>query len=612
MSSYKEKILEVKQAHDIYDYVSDFGIRLQQSGVNKFKGLCPFHTEKTPSFVVDTQFQNYRCFGCGATGDIISFVENAESLSFYESLEKLAYDKGIKLDIKDADSKSDYRLMYDILAKTHEFFVREFKKLPDDHPAVRQITDRGFTRDSYSYGYAPQKWAATLDHLRSLGFKDEDIKAAGCCTTKSTDESVFKDIWSGRLMFPVMDNSGRVIGFTGRKIYDTDPYKGKYVNSKAGVFQKSRVLFNFFQAKKEIAKAKTVFLCEGQFDVIAFKESGLNLAVASSGTALTEEQALMCRRAVGESGRVVFCFDSDAAGDKASKKALETTILQAQAYSVRFPGGQDPCDYRMTHSPEEFVAYVESHQKPLVETVLENISQNNTKDGPLSVEKYVNECLEVIRLIVSPSLQDSCLRTVSFESMVPFDSLKQRLRELPSKPSSNTAQASVPAHENNEPKIESSDSSDGDRQERAIAGSQVNRTLNLVFRSMNLILSYPYEDIPVEFRKLAEVVPKEGHSRLIRSVIEFKESGKKFAPELFNNADRVMSYIVSADYLPYADKMVKEDFISLAQVLYHEIEEEVEQARHQKERERFRGLITQDMKAGDFVEVSKKHLSRRG
>lgn len=411
--SFKNLVLEVKRSYDIVDYIQASGVSLKRSGGGRWKGLCPFHNEKTPSFIVDENFQNFRCFGCGAHGDLVSYVESTENLDFMEALRSLAESKGIEVTLSDEDSTVDWRALKSIVKDTANFFYREFRKLPEDHPAVQQIVSRGLpVNGPIMYGYAPSG-NALHSFLSSQNYSDDLIVQAGVCRRNEKTSRIF-DFWQSRLMFFVTDIIGKPVGFSGRKLFETDTM-GKYVNSPdTPLFNKSASLFNITNAKKKAAADRTVFVTEGQFDVAAMVSAGLENTVASLGTAFTEQQGLICRRLVSEGGRIVFCFDGDSAGVNAAAKVFKNIpAIHGQAYVVILPDGLDPCDFRNRNGDEALKDYVEKNQKTMIDFMLDSLADQNDLESPIGTASYVSQAAAVLRTIPSSTLREAFTRKVA-------------------------------------------------------------------------------------------------------------------------------------------------------------------------------------------------------
>lgn len=423
-TDFKGAIVAVKQAYDITDYLRANGFNLLPAGVGKWKMLCPFHSEKTPSAHVSESFQNFRCWGCGKTCDIIGFVMEHENLSFGETVTRLAEVKGIKISFSDNENRVDYKSLQKVLKDAANFYYQEFRKLPDTHLAKTQIIERGLeykTRDpeGLKYGYSPSG-NALVKHLRTLGYSDDLIVDAGLAI-KYENSSVVKDFFSGRLMFFITDRYGKPVGFSSRKLYEDDT-KGKYVNSRESeVFHKSSVLYNHPVARKASMSAGEIYITEGQFDVASFVHAGLKNVVASSGTAFTREQVNECRKMVGANGKLVYCFDGDEAGLKAAQKIfVNYPDAHENTYVVTFPDGMDPCDYRLKNGDEALRDFV-SKPVTIVEFMLETVKGKHDLSSVVGRANYVAEAASIIKTINNWMLSSLCIRKVSLDSFTPVN-----------------------------------------------------------------------------------------------------------------------------------------------------------------------------------------------
>lgn len=562
---FKKIVAEVKMAYDIVDYIQQAGITLKQRG-NKSIGLCPFHTEKTPSFNVDSHFQNFRCFGCGEHGDLLSFVEKYERLDFMEAVLKLAEDKNIAVEI-DTENSIDYKSLRACIKAVANFFVKEFRTLNEDHPAKQEITKRGLSVKGFLYGYAPEGRDSLYKFLKGKGFSDDTIMMTGVCRKNAENGSVW-DFWQGRLMFFITDISGRPIGFSGRKLYETDK-AGKYVNSSdTPLFDKSNALFNIEKAKKEASDNQVLYVNEGQFDVVALVESGLNNVVASSGTAFTTNQALMCRRLVSDSGKIVFCFDGDKAGREAAMKVFKNTpAIHAQSYVVSFPEGMDPCDYKMKYGAEELKNLVENSRVPLVEFVMQNIGDKYDMSSALERSNYIEEVAKVLTTISNVPLRESYIRRIALDSFTPVEAV----REVVSKAQNNAASVERKKRDSSEDKtskVEEPELRDYEKNVEPVTEDNAtestdfisyedmvdfigsDKTYNAVAKLLNLTFT-EHRFLPA-LVKNKKIIPEPFWN--IIDDMEKNADMEKWIPELFERSD-VVRYILDANLLPFSHLM---------------------------------------------------------
>jgi DNA primase len=338
----KESIENLKESLDIVDVVGSY-IDLKKSGSGGYKARCPFHDEKTPSFTVNQNRQFFHCFGCGASGNSISFVMDYEGLSFRESVEELAERYSIPLEYEDSSSNSknekesreENRLP--IFQKLSEWLT---ERLWNNFEAISYLKGRGFTEKSirgFQLGYAPSSYE-TLSFLQGVGVDITVGEELGLIAKNSNGEAYAR--FTNRVMFPIFSQNGKIIAFGGRTLGN---HPAKYINSPATrYFNKSKTLYGFNFAKEHILRQKEVIVVEGYLDLIALHQAGIENVVATLGTALTESHSPLLKR--GDS-RVVLAFDGDKAGADAAFKASEILLKErVDAYVVLFPDGVDPAD----------------------------------------------------------------------------------------------------------------------------------------------------------------------------------------------------------------------------------------------------------------------------
>ncbi|MET1088798.1 MAG: DNA primase [Arthrobacter sp.] len=370
----REDIDEVRQRTDIKEVVDAY-VTLKGAGLGTFKGLCPFHDERSPSFTVRPQVGRYHCFGCGEDGDVIAFVQKQDHSSFQEAVEKLAARIGYELRYEDGGTGPNReevgrrQRLLDAHKIADEFFRAQLLT-PGAVEARTFLHGRGFDRsaaEQFGVGYAPQGWDALLKHLRGRGFTDAELKLTGMF---SEGNRGIYDRFRGRLIWPIRDIAGDTIGFGARKLYEDDQGP-KYLNTpETTLYKKSQVLYGIDLAKRHIAKDRQLVVVEGYTDVMACHLAGIPTAVATCGTAFGTEHIKIARRLLsddGTGGEVIFTFDGDAAGQKAALRAFEEDQrFTAQTYVAVEPTGADPCDLRQSKGDEAVHALVQS-RRPLFE-----------------------------------------------------------------------------------------------------------------------------------------------------------------------------------------------------------------------------------------------------
>ncbi|HJG50950.1 MAG TPA: DNA primase [Brachybacterium faecium] len=371
------------------DEVVSEHVTLRTAGIGSMKGLCPFHDEKTPSFNIRPQLGHWHCFGCGEGGDVISFVQKINHLSFVEAVEMLAGRYGVQLQYEDAGqgrgNRPDFgtrRRLLDAHAIAEEYY-REQLGTPAAEVGRRFLTERGFDQDAaahFGVGFAPEGWDSLTGVLRSRGFTEAELTASGLV---SQGQRGVYDRFRGRLVWPIRDITGNTIGFGARRLLDSDQGP-KYLNTpETAIYHKSSVLYGLDIARKAISSQHRVVVVEGYTDVMAAHLAGVTTAVASCGTAFGAEHVKIVRRVMGDSnpsaglrlntdgrglaGEVVFTFDGDAAGQKAALRAFEEDQrFVAQTYVAVEASGMDPCELRIAQGDQAVRDLIET-RRPLFE-----------------------------------------------------------------------------------------------------------------------------------------------------------------------------------------------------------------------------------------------------
>ncbi len=337
-----QSVREVVAAANIVDVVS-LRTSLRKSSGTRFMGRCPFHEERSPSFSVNADLNLYHCFGCGKGGDVVTFVRETEGLDFVGAVEWLAERFHVPLEYEQSSPQADEarrrrERLYAVLDQAAAFFERHLWEGADGEPVRAYLTGRGLgeaVAKEFRLGLSPGQGLAAK--ARDKGFTTDELRAAGLTNQRGND------YFPPRLMFPLADARGRVIGFQARKLHDDDPLKGKYVNSpESELFKKSNVLYGLHLARPSVAKQDRAVVVEGNTDVIALRQAGFEPVVASMGTALTEAHL---RELARLTKRLYLCFDADAAGEDATLRGMERAVEQGfEIRVVTLPPGQDPAD----------------------------------------------------------------------------------------------------------------------------------------------------------------------------------------------------------------------------------------------------------------------------
>ena len=373
---------EVRSRTNIADIVADY-VTLKSAGVGSMKGLCPFHEERSPSFHVRPQVGFYHCFGCGEGGNVFTFLQRMDHVSFKEAVERLAAKIGYELHYEDGAAATDHGNRSRILAANQaaaDFFVAQLATT-DAEPGRRFLGERGFDQSAaerFGIGFAP-RGGVLSKQLKSHGFSEEELVTAGLLGRG--DRGDVYDRFRGRLVWPIRDVTGQTLGFGARKLLEDDNGP-KYLNTpETPVYHKSQVLYGLDLAKRDIARGRQVVVVEGYTDVMACHLAGVTTAVATCGTAFGLDHIKIVRRLIGDvdnadttgTGEIVFTFDPDEAGQKAASRAFaEEQRFAAQTFVAVAPDGLDPCDLRLAKG-DDAVRLLVSSRKPMFEFMIRRV-----------------------------------------------------------------------------------------------------------------------------------------------------------------------------------------------------------------------------------------------
>jgi len=431
MSIPDEKIEEVRAAADIVDVVGDY-VQLKRSG-SSFKGLCPFHSEDTPSFNIDPDKNLYHCFGCGAGGDVFKFVQEIEGVGFLEGVRLLADRYGIPLPEEEADPEAanERESILHALRFAARFFYRQLTQTDRGRPALNYLRERGYTPRTikeFGLGYAPDEWDALLTAAQEEQIDTGVLEKAGLIIERN-DGSGHYDRYRGRIIFPIFSHIGKVLAFAGRILDpEGDRDQPKYINSpETDVYHKKEVLYGLHQAKRSIRQTNEVLLVEGYTDVISLSQAGIENVVASSGTALTEEQVKTLHR---YAKRVLLLYDADEAGGRATMRGMDRVLEQGMgAYAVELPEGDDPDDYVQTHGGDPFAEYVEENRQDLPSFAYQRARRNGDLETPEDRVEAQREIIESVARIPDPNLRREYVTRTSEVVGVPDADLFRMLEE---------------------------------------------------------------------------------------------------------------------------------------------------------------------------------------
>ena len=406
-----EDVKAVRDAVPIDAVVSEY-LQLRNAGGGNLKGLCPFHDEKSPSFQVSPSKGFFHCFGCQEGGDTITFVMKIDHLTFSEAVERLAGQAGITLRYEEGGYNPSHQRGERIrLVEAHkiaaQWYAEQLATGPEAETGRAFLADRGFDQaaaEHFGVGYSPQGWDHLTRYLRGKGFSDKELLLSGLSQEGRRGPI---DRFRGRLMWPIRDIGGDVVGFGARKLYEADNGP-KYLNTpETAIYKKSQVLYGIDLAKKDIAKASRAVVVEGYTDVMACHLAGVTTAIATCGTAFGGDHIKILRRLLMDNGsaRVIFTFDGDAAGQKAALRAFEDDQkFAAETYIAIAPDGMDPCDLRLAKGDDAVADLVEP-RTPLFEFALRQIVSRYDLDTPAGRAAALDEAAPVVARIKNSGAQ---------------------------------------------------------------------------------------------------------------------------------------------------------------------------------------------------------------
>lgn len=419
----EDVIQKVKEQNDIVDIISE-SVKLKRAGRN-YSGLCPFHHEKTPSFSVSADKQIYKCFGCGEAGNVITFVMKTKNLTFPEAVKLLADKANIDLEIdNDINNKNSFEKLYKLNVVSARYF---FKCLQENANAKNYLLNRGITESTirrFGLGYSLDSWDGILKHLKKNGFTELDMLEDGLII--KSQKGSYYDRFRNRVIFPVFDYRGKVIGFGGRVLDDSKP---KYLNSpETSLFKKGVNLYGLNFAIKN-NNSRMLIIVEGYMDCISLHQQGITNAVASLGTALTINQAKLIKR---YADKVIISYDADSAGQMATMRGLE--ILKQVGLEVRVlkvPQGKDPDEFVRNNGKEAFLKLIDE-ALPLVDYKIKAIKEDSNLNNSNDVIKYAEKALEVISEL-DPIETEIYIKKLSEETKVReqalFDMLNNKIQK---------------------------------------------------------------------------------------------------------------------------------------------------------------------------------------
>ncbi len=421
----------IKDKIDVKQLIEEY-LPVKKAGAY-WKACCPFHHEKSPSFMISPEKQIWHCFGCGKGGDIFSFLQEIEGINFPEALKILSDRAGVKLTqsfVSEVNKDKKNRLL-EINSKAANFFHRFLMEMSSSQSARDYLEKRGVSKEvleTWQVGFIPDQWDLLTQYLLKKGFGIDDIVSAGLALKKEKGSGYF-DRFRGRIMFPIADVHGNIVGFTGRVLVETENSGGKYVNTpQTEVYDKSRVLYGLNKSKTEIKAKDLVVLVEGQMDVLACHQAGMKNVVAVSGTALTPEQISLIKRFTIN---ISMAFDGDKAGENAAKRGIDTAISQGlNVKIIQIPeGAGKDADECLKKNPEVWFESVDK-AKLIMEWFFENVLKKYSLQDSQQKNKAAAELLEQINKIPGKIEQDYWIQKMSDKFSVQSEILRQSMKSL--------------------------------------------------------------------------------------------------------------------------------------------------------------------------------------
>ncbi|MCE5035924.1 DNA primase [Staphylococcus haemolyticus] len=438
-------INEIKDKTDILDLVSEY-VKLEKRGRN-YIGLCPFHDEKTPSFTVSEDKQICHCFGCKKGGNVFQFTQEIKDLSFVEAVKELGERINISVDIGNSSDytsqiASDDLTMIEMHELMNEYYQYALLKTVEGEDALNYLTKRGFTEElikSRGIGYAPNHTHFCHDFLQQKGYDIELAYEAGLLSRNEENFSYF-DRFRDRIMFPLNNAQGRIVGYSGRTYNNQEP---KYLNSpETPIFQKRRLLYNLDNARKDIRKNDEAILLEGFMDVIKSDSSGLKPVIASMGTAISDEHITVLKKLTSH---ITLMFDGDFAGQEATIKTGQHLLQQGfNVFVVQLPKDMDPDEYISKYGNEKFLEYVNNEKKSFIIYKV-NKHRDEIANNDLAYERYLKEVTQDIALMNSQILQNKIIKDVAHIFNVDSNTLNSNVlnqqQYIPNEPHFNDYQS---------------------------------------------------------------------------------------------------------------------------------------------------------------------------
>lgn len=433
MTRIPEELIEtVRSKTDIVDLISEY-VQLTKRGKNWF-GLCPFHGESTPSFSVSEDKQLFHCFGCGASGNAITFLMDIENRTFTNAVAKLGERIGIEIDADEDQSHHHLKQEHRSLLAAHELAADFYRHLLlntiEGEEALQYLEKRGFSREDiekYGIGWSLNNWEALVSLFQRKGFNMKEVEQAGLCIMKEDGTGYF-DRFRGRIMFPLYDDHGRVVAFSGR-ILQSNEQEAKYLNSpETPIFEKSKLLYNFHNARLNVRKTGKVILFEGFMDTISADRAGISNSVAVMGTSLSENHLVKLKRIAKE---LIICCDGDDAGWEAAKRFSQLAIQKGMDVQIALlPHKMDPDDYISQYGGQAFQEKVLGNSHSFMSFIFAYAKRGKNIASENDMLQYIHEVLEELVQRPSPVERDLFIRQLSETTGVSVEALQQQMLKM--------------------------------------------------------------------------------------------------------------------------------------------------------------------------------------
>ncbi len=427
----KNTLETIRARVDIVELIGSY-LPLKRAG-STYKALCPFHNEKTPSFTVNAQRQIFHCFGCGAGGDVFSFIMQREGMDFAGAATLLARQAGVEIEEEPEEPGGiSKNVLFNLNEAAAAFYRRALLESATAAPARAYLAERGLSPEiveSFQIGYAPNRWDAVLRGAQKKGWTPEQLEAAGLVLQSSKPQSRnrFYDRFRDRLMFPIADEQGRIAGFSGRSL-KPDEKSAKYINTpETALFRKSRILYGLHRARRSIADGREALICEGQIDVLRCHQEGLATAVACQGTAFTEEHARILRR---YADGICLAFDSDKAGQEAAVRAARVFFQAGLAVRVAdLPEGEDADSYIRKQGLSAFRERLQQ-AKTAIAFQFDLLSRIDNKNDQAGRSRITRSLLETALPAPEGVQRDTLVHEIAYQMNLDESMLKSRLNAL--------------------------------------------------------------------------------------------------------------------------------------------------------------------------------------